>query len=378
MKKIIFLQIKGNSFGGIWQVNKTLGNEFCNQGFDVKLYSVRSAGNEMDKANFEQITINNIDKWEILRKKDVLNSFKNGNFLKTSYKYFKQKNLLKKDYKKMKKKLLEENPDYIIASHYQTLMGIPKKMLKRTLHVQHSTVSVMKDDKKNYKVLKKYNKKLYALIWLCKTTCDSAQKKGFVNNRYIYNPCRIENNSVPLISKNKKFIVLSRFSEEKRIDLLVKLVNEVFQNKKFKDWTFELYGKGSLNKETENIIKKSKQIFYKGVVDNPKEVLLKSSASLSTSRLEGFPLSIIESLSCGIPAIICDYGESATELIKDGFNGYVVKQNDFEGFKEKLIEFMEKEDLDEMAKKAFFSSKKFNTKEVVSAWKKLFKEMDGE
>ena len=42
MKKVLFLQIKGNSLGGIWFVNKTLGEEFLNRSYDVRVLGIRN------------------------------------------------------------------------------------------------------------------------------------------------------------------------------------------------------------------------------------------------------------------------------------------------------------------------------------------------
>ena len=39
--KILFLQNKGNSYGGVWQVNKTVGEALIHDGYDVAIISIR-------------------------------------------------------------------------------------------------------------------------------------------------------------------------------------------------------------------------------------------------------------------------------------------------------------------------------------------------
>ena len=39
--KIIFIQNKGRSFGGVWQVNKTVGEALIRDGYDVTVLSIR-------------------------------------------------------------------------------------------------------------------------------------------------------------------------------------------------------------------------------------------------------------------------------------------------------------------------------------------------
>lgn len=380
MKKIMFLQIKGKSFGGIWLVNKTLANEFMKENYEVEVCSIRDnhPGN-YEKTKFKQYTINKVEDWPWTRKKAVLKSITKGpkNFLTTTKKYIHEQVSLKKDYKTMQKYIKKENPDYIIASHYQTLPGIPKEYLKKTVHIQHSSFNTMLKDQKNVKTLKKYNKKLFALIWLCNSTFKLAENYGFIKNKYIYNPARISCIENPDIANSKRFIVLSRFAPEKRIDLMVKMVNDVFQNSKYQDWTFYLFGQGKLSEETQKIIENSNQIFNKGTAADIKKELLLSSCSLNTSLFEGFPMSLIESFTCGVPAVIFNYGESANEIIQDNYNGFVVKQDDINAFKEKLIEVMDNSNLLlQMSKNAKKYAQKFKIESIILEWIKLFNEID--
>lgn len=380
MKKIMFLQIKGKSFGGIWLVNKTLSQEFYKRGYDVQVCSIRdNHPGDYEETVFKQHTINPKTEWGITHRKDVLLALKKGltRFFKTFNKYLTDKKKLNEDYDKLKAYIKNENPDYIIASHYQTLPGIPDEYLKKTIHVQHSTFSLVLNDKMNFNILKKYNDKLYALMWLCKSTYNSAEKNGFKKNHYIYNPVRFNTTECAPVVDNKQLIVLSRFAYEKRIDLMIKIVDDVFKNKKFKDWKFVLYGKGNLSAESLDIIEKNNQIFYKGVIQESKDVLLQSSCSLNTSIMEGFPLSIIESFACGVPALSFNYGEAANEQIENDYNGFVIEQDNIDEYKKKLIEIMSNEKkLTELSKNAKESSKKFTVTSVIDEWEKVFKQMD--
>ena len=39
--KIVFLQNKGGNYGGVWQVNKTVGEALINIGYEVSIVSIR-------------------------------------------------------------------------------------------------------------------------------------------------------------------------------------------------------------------------------------------------------------------------------------------------------------------------------------------------
>ena len=57
---------------------------------------------------------------------------------------------------------------------------------------------------------------------------------------------------------------------------------------------------------------------------------------ISTARYEGLPYSIIESLALSTPCIVTD-SDGNRDLIKNGYNGYVIKNENVLEFKEKII-----------------------------------------
>ena len=250
MKKLVILQIKGYELGGVWYFNKTISEELLKHDFEIEIISIRN--NKIEIKDFscnkkiKLKTINEVDKWEITRKKDILKeikSFNIKNIIKTTNLYFKEHKKLNLDYKKLKNYLKEIKPDYIIASHYQTLDGIPNEFLKRTIAIQHSSLEDVLKLKDNTKKLRKYSKKIYKMVWLSKKTKELAEVNGFSNNTYIYNPIRFKTEKQADVINNKKLIVVTRIeNEQKRIDLMLEIVNDVL--KEVKDWTFEIYGLG--------------------------------------------------------------------------------------------------------------------------------------
>lgn len=378
MRKILFLQIKGNSLGGVWFVNKALGEEFLKRGYHVEVLAIRNnhPGIEINDTPLKINVINKEDLWEIVHRRDVLKAvFKN--FFKTLKQYFEDKKKLDNDFFKMKDFIKEYNPDYIIVSHYQLLLGIPDEYLSKVIFVQHSSFKYLIDDKYAIRLLKKYKNKIFKMCWLCKSTLDDAIKFDFKNSTYIYNPNKFITDKQADVVKNKKIVVITRIHPEKRIDLMISMVNDVFMNNKFRDWKFEIYGTGSFNEESKKILKESKQIEFKGLTDNPMEILLKSSLTLNTSVYEGFSLSIIEGYTCGLPVISFNFGETVYEEIKDGKTGFVINQGDIENFKIKLIKLLSSPNLlKEMSDNAKTFSKQFEVSKVADKWEELFKHME--
>jgi glycosyltransferase involved in cell wall biosynthesis len=55
-----------------------------------------------------------------------------------------------------------------------------------------------------------------------------------------------------------------------------------------------------------------------------------------TSLWEGLPISTIEALSCGLVPIVNDV-DGQREIIKDGFNGFLIKPYDIKAIEEKIL-----------------------------------------
>lgn len=384
MKKIMFVQNEGNVVGGVWYVNKTLAEEFVKKGYDVHILSIRTGKEDVQcDSRIKKSFVNNYMSWNLVRKKDVIKPILKFNFIsffKKIFDYFYSKYILKKDYKKMKKIILNEKPDYIIASQYQVLKGIPKAFLKKTVYEHHNSFDSFKRDKDNYKVLKKNNNKIFGFIWLSEAALNKANNDGFRNNFCIYNPVRFVTKNRADVKKNKKLVVISRIENfQKRINLMVKIVNDIFTNKKYKDWNFEIYGVGNFDEETSNTIKKNSQIIYKGSTKDPMNVLLNSSINLNTSLFEGFSLSILEASMCGVPTVTFNHGEAVYEEVLDAKTGFVVSQDNIDDFICKLEFLMDDEDkLVEFSTNAKEYSNKFLVSNIVNKWIKLFEKIDKE
>lgn len=384
MKKIMFVQNEGNVVGGVWYVNKTLAEEFVEKGYDVHIISIRSGGDKIEcDSRIKTSFVNGSMPWNLIRKKEVIKPILKFNFLsffKIACDYFHSKSILNKDYKKMKEIILNEKPDYIIASQYQVLKGIPKSFLKKTVYEHHRSFDSFKSERDNYKVLKKYNNKIFGFIWLSEAALNKANNDGFKNNFCIYNPVRFVTQNKADVIKNKKIVVISRIENfNKRINLMVKIVNDVFKDKKYKNWCFEIYGVGDFDEETFNLINKSNQITYMGSTKKPMQVLLNSSINLNTSLFEGFSLSILEASMCGVPTVTFNHGEAVYEEVLEAKTGFVVSQDNIDDFICKLELLMDDEDkLVEFSTNAKEYANNFLASNVVDKWVKLFKRIDKE
>ena len=386
MKRLVIIQLKGNSFGGIWQVNKQIAMKLLEEGMDVRVISMRdNPGPFVDEYDprLHVHAVNPNELWEFTRKQDVKDTLMKGNLLKTCFllkKVVHEKIVLNRDYHALKRELRALNPDYILVSHYQIIKGIPKEFYSRTIFHQHCSFTVTKNHKPTITTLMKYRNQ-FKFLWLSKAIMKEAKEYGFQNSTYIYNPVRFTVKEKADVVENKKLVTIARISEEKRIPFMAEIVSEVFGKEKFKDWTFEVYGNGD-NQELEKMKKQMKypeRMHYMGLTNHPKDVLLTSSLHLNTSKYEGFSLSILEANECGVPTITFPFGEAVYEEIKDNKTGMIVSENTKEKYISILEEIMsDSNKLEELSCNVKKFSKQFHIDEIIKDWHKLFEQIDGD
>lgn len=177
--------------------------------------------------------------------------------------------------------------------------------------------------------------------------------------------------------ENKKVIAVGKQSYQKSYDRLLK--SWALLGKEFKDWELHIYGKFDENLGLENLakdLKIDKQVFFHPPERNIEENYAESSIFVLSSRYEGFGMVLIEAMSFGIPCVSfdCNYGPS--DIIKDGEDGFLIKNGDEKDFAQKLQELMIDENLrKEMGEKAKTNVKRFLPENVVKKWDELFKKI---
>ena len=377
--KILFLQNKGKSYGGIWQVNKLVGEALIHDGYDVTVLSIRENHTgyipEYDE-RMHVLTINEIDEWETYNYKEIfddLTSFRISSFYHKLKSRLHHNKTIKKDKEKLKNYLNSLKPDYIVTSQYQLLSMLPKEYLSRTYHEQHQSFYESMNHVATKKTLLKFRNRV-KFIWLSQKTMEEAIKKGFTNSRCLYNAVRFETNEKSDVVVNKKIVTITRLSYEKRIDLMINMVNGILKKPKFHDWIFEIYGDGEKYDDIKKQIDKlnNKQIKLMGKTSKPKDVLMSASINLNTSVYEGFSLSILEANECGVPTVSFDYWESAKEEIIDGKTGFLAHgEKEYATKLETLMSDLVL--LDDMSKNVKKYNNKFHIKNIVSEWEQLFK-----
>jgi glycosyltransferase involved in cell wall biosynthesis len=107
---------------------------------------------------------------------------------------------------------------------------------------------------------------------------------------------------------------------------------------------------------------------------NPFPYISQAHMVALTSKWEGFPMVLVESLSLGIPVVSLDINSGPSEIINHRKNGLLVTEREFPAFAGALRELFENQSLYETCKEnAQASVSQFSKEVIAAAWTKLLK-----
>lgn len=201
---------------------------------------------------------------------------------------------------------------------------------------------------------------------------------GFNNLKTIYNPIELDvinfKKEEKVDVKNEYILAVGRLHKQKDYPTLI----ESFSLLKDKTIKLLILGEGKERSKIEKIIKNlnlENRIKLLGNVDNPYKYMKNSKILVLSSIYEGFGNVLIESLACGTPVISTNCISGPSEIIKDEYNGYLVKLGDVIGLTKKIENLITgEENYNIMKNNTVKSVEKFNVISIVKEWENLIEE----
>lgn len=200
------------------------------------------------------------------------------------------------------------------------------------------------------------------------------------NTKTIYNPIDLKLIKQKLLAKRPidfdYILAVGRLTGQKGFDILIKAFSELSFKNKIK---LIILGDGKERKNLEKLIDEldlKEQVLLYGKVDNPFIYMKYAKFFVLSSRVEGFPLVLLEALACGIPVIAANCETGPSEIIVNRKNGLLVPVEDEEALKlamEKL--FYDKELYKKIKANTLKSVERFSVKNIINEWLELFKEI---
>lgn len=175
--------------------------------------------------------------------------------------------------------------------------------------------------------------------------------------------------------KEKIVLIVARLEEDaKRLTKALSVWEKLCSKYDISDWKLVIVGDGIDRPIYERIVVKHKipNVFFEGR-QNSLPYYMKSSIFMMTSAYEGFPMTLLETMQCGCVPIAYDTFSAIRDLIDDGKDGYIVKNDHIEDFLEKLYLLMQNESLRvQMAENGMRSIQRYSVVNIMKQWNDLF------
>ena len=206
------------------------------------------------------------------------------------------------------------------------------------------------------------------------------QAKGFTISNPVEKPIpfstpdlKVENYISPDINL---CLVVGRLVKDKRLEGII----EAFKKNSLDNpsWNLVFLGQGeelkSLTKMVE-IYNLEEKIFFLGRAGNLHEWYERADLFVLNSRVEGFPNSLLEAMSYGVPCISADCETGPRDIIKDKINGFLVPVNENKSYLEEAMSVLmsDVETRKSLSLKALDSSRTYSVTRIGRQWDNLIK-----
>lgn len=291
-----------------------------------------------------------------------------------------------KRFRVLKKYIKEHNFDYVIdvrARNNQLKEFLITKLVYKVPYVVmiHSYNTDWYFPKNNF-IAKTIFSNAYGIVSVSKEIEAKVKEKyGYENVKTIYNPLEID--KIAALSKENNDLdfeyVLAAgrmvFDNNKQFDKMIK----AYATSKLpvKNTKLVLLGNGPQKKYLQELAKSEgieDKVVFLNFQKNPFKFIKHAKFTLLTSKNEGLPNIITESLACGVPVVSFDCKSGPKELIEHRKNGLLVEDQNFEEFAKAIDEMDQDEALLATCKEnALESIQRFSVEKIGAEWLEYLK-----
>ncbi len=373
-RKIVILMLH-LQHGGIERQTILFANQLVNK-YDVEIISVYSMKKEPAYEVDSRIKVKYLiddapNKKEFL---DAVRHFKVMSILKEG---MKSKKILKLKHDLMVEEIKKLDCDFVLSTRieYAEMLSeyAPAEIITMTQEHLH-------DDSEKYVArLKNAIRNLDYLVALGPGSRENYEKWFSDNNKIkiVEIPNILEKNSDSISNLSGHTLVSTgRMHPVKGFDDLLKVVKKV--SEKFSDVKLNLIGGGE---EYDTLKEQAKEMKIDDIVNMPgmvsgeevNEYMIKSDIYVMTSHTECFPMVLLEASACGLPLVAFDVPVGPKALIKEGYNGYLIKDRDIDKMADRIINLFEnQEKMKELGKNAKENVNQYLPDNVMKKWYDIF------
>ena len=274
--------------------------------------------------------------------------------------------------KVLKKKIKELDTDVIISSRIEFSKLIDRR---DTLNIsqEHSYVTTSKYIGR----VKKWFKNIDSIVVMTKKAKEDYEKWLVDSNSQakVYNISNMIEKVVDGVNANydnNTIISVGRLEKVKDFPTLLEVFKKVHDS--HEELELKIVGEGS---QRETLERRIKELNLEGSVtitgriptDMVKRELEKAKIFVLTSICESFSLVLCEAMEQGLPSLSFDIDVGPKEIIKDGYNGFLIENRNVDKMAQKIIELVENRELwNNISKNALEDVSKYYSENVAQGW----------
>ena len=129
--------------------------------------------------------------------------------------------------------------------------------------------------------------------------------------------------------KNNYILCVGRLHPQKAFDVAIKCFAKI--SSKHQNMKLIIAGKGKSEKFLRELVSELNlvdKVKFIGYTNSLQSLYEKAKFTLLTSKVEGFPNNLLESIAVGTPVVAFDCPSGPSEIIEEGINGFLVKNRD--------------------------------------------------
>lgn len=177
--------------------------------------------------------------------------------------------------------------------------------------------------------------------------------------------------------ESRHCVALGRFVYQKDYPRMIAIWKKVTES--HPDWILDIFGDGEDRPIIEQCIKEAQlgnKVVLHGNTQEVTKAYTSGSIYLMTSRMEGFPLVLIEAMTCGLPIVAfnCPYGPQ--HVVQHEITGYLIPYDNDDAYIKALSALMNNVHLrKQMGNAAKTVVSKYACETIMQKWMNLFQEL---
>jgi glycosyltransferase involved in cell wall biosynthesis len=181
----------------------------------------------------------------------------------------------------------------------------------------------------------------------------------------------------PVDGHGRVVIAAGRLARVKRYDLLIRAFGKVAAERP--DWSLRIYGSGDEGERLRRLVEELglyNNVFLMGRAAPMEAEWVKGSIGAVSSSFEGFGMTIVEAMRCGLPVVSTACPLGPPEIIEDGVDGRLVPPKDPDALAAGLLELINDDVLRQrMGRAARVNAQRFDPAPVAERCDRLFTDL---